>query len=566
MNHPKGKFFPDLVNQEFVVPQPNIHWYVDFTEIKLNELNGKLHLLLVIDGCFNEIIKHSISHKKPLSATDTVRRLEATLKERRITEEPESKQPQLIIHTDRGTQFSSDVYFQFTNRFKNRFRGSMSPMASPTHNGVAERFVRTFKNLKISDPELGIQEQNIQQVLQEKFINIPINMILVRQVIQKYVDVYNQEIKTKKAKKGAKQNNRIFNEGKEFLKEPKFKQSYSSHSMKEDTRREDIQQYKIQLVDVWTEINEALPGNISFEQAKPILLAKLRTIEQKIDEQFQLSLTTDRKADELIDGQKLTMNAVGQTMNAIGETSNAVQQVAVAIETLREEVRSLQNKSKSNKIQTSLKIQLRDPIYGNHYDLFMIGAGQSIQKKLKVVRTAQLRIIYTVLYFSGLRINEVKNLTKEDFILATQNSEFNIIHSKTKTCQKHVLPLVGKNAIQNLLPEIKLIFEQYGFQFLGNSKVFSKETFSTDNFIRFVNNDMSFTCRKFGVLENFKSHSFRVGYITKLLRTLPVQKVAAIIGHKDTESTMAYQRYIINKEEIQNLLKDSFESNQDKKT
>jgi integrase/recombinase XerD len=428
----------------------------------------------------------------------------------------------------------------------------MSPMASPTHNAVVERFVRTFKNFKISDLELGIQEQNIQQVLQEKFINIPMNMILVRQIIQKYVDVYNQEIKTKKAKKGAKQNNRIFDEGKEFLKEPNFKQSYSSHAMKEDTRREDIQQYKLQLVDVWTEINQALPGNISFDQAKPILLAKLRTIEQKVDEQFQLSLTTDRKADELIDGQKLTMNAVGQ--------------VAVAIETLREEVRSLQNKSNSNKTQTSLKIQLRDPIYGNHYDLFMIGAGQSIQKKLKVVRTAQLRIIYTVLYFSGLRINEVKNLTKEDFILATQNAEFNIIHSKTKTCQKHVLPLVGKNAIQNLLPEIKLIFEQYGFQFLGNSKVFSKETFSTDNFIRFVNNDMSFTCRKFGVLENFKSHSFRVGYITKLLRILPVQKVAAIIGHKDTESTMAYQRYIINKEEIQNVLKDAFEIDQDKKT
>jgi integrase len=345
---------------------------------------------------------------------------------------------------------------------------------------------------------------------------------------------------------------------KEILKEPKFKQSYYSHAMKEDTRREDIQQYKIQLVDVWTEINEALPGNISFDQAKPILLAKLKTIEQKIDEQFQLSLTTDQKADDLIEGQKLTMNAVGQTMNAI-------QHVAVAIETLREEVRSLQNKSNSNKLKSSLKIQLRDPVYSNHYDLFMIGAGQSIQKKMKVVRTAQLRIIYTVLYFSGLRLNEIKYLTKEDFILATQNAEFNIIHSKTKTCQKHVLPLVGKNVIQNLLPEIELIFDQYRFQFLGNSKAFSNETFSNDNFVRFVNNDMRFTCRKFGVLENFKSHSFRVGYITKLLRTLPVQKVAAIIGHKDTESTMAYQRYIINKEEIQNFLKDSFEINESKK-
>jgi hypothetical protein len=46
---------------------------------------------------------------------------------------------------------------------------------------------------------------------------------------------------------------------------------------------------------------------------------------------------------------------------------------------------------------------------------------------------------------------------------------------------------------------------------------------------------MSFTGRRFGVLK----HSFRV-------------------GHNNTESIMAYQRYIINKEEIQNLLKDVF--------
>jgi hypothetical protein len=30
MNNPKGKFFPDLVNQQFVVPQPSTYWYVDF--------------------------------------------------------------------------------------------------------------------------------------------------------------------------------------------------------------------------------------------------------------------------------------------------------------------------------------------------------------------------------------------------------------------------------------------------------------------------------------------------------------------------------------------------------
>lgn len=56
-----------------------------------------------------------------------------------------------------------------------------------------------------------------------------------------------------------------------------------------------------------------------------------------------------------------------------------------------------------------------------------------------------------------------------------------------------------------------------------------------------------------------QSHSVRVGFITKFLKTVPLQKVSSIIGHQKIESTMSYQRYVINKEEIQEILKKSFE-------
>ncbi len=242
-----------------------------------------------------------------------------------------------------------------------------------------------------------------------------------------------------------------------------------------------------------------------------------------------------------------------------GVMDEKIDQVALNMKMLPEELQQLKNKNpKKDKVH---KLPIRDPIYKNHYDFFMLGAGESIKKKLKSVRTAQLRILYTLLYLCGLRLHEVKKLTKEDLFLAIQTAEFNIFHPKTTLSRKYVLPESGKKILEQLLPEIELIFDEYGFQFLGNSKPFSETTFSTFHFFKFVNEDMRKICEKEGMLENFTSDSFRVGYIAKLLRTVPIQKVASIVGHKDIQSTMSYQRYVIDKDEIQRVLKDSFNEN-----
>jgi integrase len=145
--------------------------------------------------------------------------------------------------------------------------------------------------------------------------------------------------------------------------------------------------------------------------------------------------------------------------------------------------------------------------------------------KIQQVRAAQLRIIYTILYFVGLRLNEVRLLTKNDLLLAIQTEEFNIVHTKTSECKKHILPKGAAAKLTSLLPEIEFLFQQNGFTYLGNSHRFSEKVFHETNFIRFVNNDITATCETYHFLSNFSSHSFRVGYITKLLKTLTVQQL-----------------------------------------
>ena len=69
-----------------------------------------------------------------------------------------------------------------------------------------------------------------------------------------------------------------------------------------------------------------------------------------------------------------------------------------------------------------------------------------------------------------------------------------------------------------------------------------------------VNKDLKTTCNKFNIPYNIKSHSFRVNMITNLLKVTSVQNTANIIGHSDIRSTMIYNRYSLNKKEIQELL------------
>lgn len=65
---------------------------------------------------------------------------------------------------------------------------------------------------------------------------------------------------------------------------------------------------------------------------------------------------------------------------------------------------------------------------------------------------------------------------------------------------------------------------------------------------------MKHTCQINQIPYNIKSHSFRIHMISKLLQKTSVQHTADIMGHKDIRSTLAYKRFSLNKEEIQNLL------------
>lgn len=186
--------------------------------------------------------------------------------------------------------------------------------------------------------------------------------------------------------------------------------------------------------------------------------------------------------------------------------------------------------------------------------IFFTNAG-SLAIRQKDLEQAQLRVAYTLLYYTGLRINEIRHITHKKIMDAITSFQLNVIHYKTKQAHIDVLSKNGVKKLKELNLEYTIIFDKYGYKYLfGNSKPIHQKALT-----RFINNDLKNTCQVFGIPYNIKSHSFRINMISNLLKTTIVQHAAQIIGHNDIHSTMSYQRYALSKKEIQELL-DSFEN------
>ena len=131
-----------LANQNYVA-KPNSVWVADITSFELDE-NKKVYAFFCIDIFSNKILV-SIFKTKTITSNDIVKKLQE-LVEKRFPIRPKRE---VILHTDRGSQFTSKAYNEFILSQEGFICPSMSRANRPKDNPVAERFMRTFKEHKI---------------------------------------------------------------------------------------------------------------------------------------------------------------------------------------------------------------------------------------------------------------------------------------------------------------------------------------------------------------------------------------------------------------------------------
>ena len=125
--------YPNLLNRQFEQLQPNRFWVTDITYIPTAQ--GMVYMCAVVDLCGKMVLSYRIGNDMTTTlVTDTIR--EARQKEM-VTDG-------LALHSDQGSQYTSQAYFDLTQEY--HIQPSMSNPGCPYDNAAMENFFGTLKS------------------------------------------------------------------------------------------------------------------------------------------------------------------------------------------------------------------------------------------------------------------------------------------------------------------------------------------------------------------------------------------------------------------------------------
>ena len=132
------KVFDNLIKQDFVAEAHNQKWCIDFTYLRLST-GHKRYNCSIID-----------LYNRSVVATKNSNKIDHTLAEETVKAAMKSaRNPEgVILHSDRGSQFTSKAFVDFCN--KNGIKQSMSRAGCPYDNAPMERYFNTLKAEEIN--------------------------------------------------------------------------------------------------------------------------------------------------------------------------------------------------------------------------------------------------------------------------------------------------------------------------------------------------------------------------------------------------------------------------------
>lgn len=158
------------LNRDFTALEPETKWVTDITEIKTHE--GKLYLCVVVDLFSNLVIGWAMHHRQDRQMV--LRAVEMAIWSRRGDQ-------QVILHSDRGCQFTSDDYQRFLG--KHLLVSSMSAVGHCGDNAACESFFGLLKRERVYRRDYRTLDEARSDVFDyiERFHNPRMRQRLARQ-------------------------------------------------------------------------------------------------------------------------------------------------------------------------------------------------------------------------------------------------------------------------------------------------------------------------------------------------------------------------------------------------
>ena len=150
--------YKNIIERNFKSSEPNKKWFTDVSYIEIK--NGWLYLSIIIDGYNDEIISYTISSNNDNKLVmDMILKVEKTL----------INSQNLIIHSDRGYQYTSNEYIKFLKKYD--LIQSTSRKANSLDNRPAEYFFSIIKTECLN--LIPLKERSSEKIFIEfnKFIN-----------------------------------------------------------------------------------------------------------------------------------------------------------------------------------------------------------------------------------------------------------------------------------------------------------------------------------------------------------------------------------------------------------
>ena len=209
---------------------------------------------------------------------------------------------------------------------------------------------------------------------------------------------------------------------------------------------------------------------------------------------------------------------------------------------------------------------LRSEIKHDIYEELMRKSAAPSDTTHALAEEARKKIVFTLLYYTGVRANELRQLTYTDLNNVLQEGWLRLVLRKQRDIIVRVLPTVGHRAVKDLKGEIDLLFKEYGYKTLGESRRIPGQVMHEKAWIKYINREIERAKDSLNIDYSLSSHSFRAGFITRHLKNADSHKVAQVVGHKSVATTLRYNRYLIDHDSTRDFLDKEYPELQEQRS